>query len=109
MPDQPTEIFVDALGSAPDAKPGDFPAATRVLTADGATIVVFTFTDGQRLDDHHAPHPLVAQVLSGRLTFTVGDRDHDLTPGSFLYVPEGAPHSLHAEHGDVVFQLLLST
>ncbi|MFD8880228.1 cupin domain-containing protein [Corynebacterium xerosis] len=103
------ETFIDVIAAAPDAKDGDFPAATRVLTADGATIVVFTFAEGQRLDDHHAPHPLTVQVIEGCLKFTVEGRDHHLTPGRILHVPEGIVHSVHADHRDAVFLLMLST
>lgn len=103
------ETFIDVLDAAPEAKDGDFPAAKRVLTADGATIVVFTFAKGQRLDDHHAPHPLTVQVIEGCLTFTVEDRDHHLKPGRVLHVPEGVIHSVHAEHRDAIFLLMLST
>ncbi|MFC3851007.1 cupin domain-containing protein [Corynebacterium hansenii] len=103
------ETLIDVPGAAPAAKDGDFPAATRLLTADGATIVAFRFAKGQRLDDHHAPHPLTAQVIEGSLTFTVEDRDHLLEPGRVLHVPEGVVHSVHAGDRDAVLLLLLSS
>ena len=103
------ETLIDVIDAAPAAKEGDFPAASRVLTADGQTIVVFTFTKGQRLNDHHAPHPLTVQVIEGCLKFTVEDRDHHLKPGRVLLVPEGMVHSVHADHRDAVFLLMLST
>ncbi|MFD5867235.1 cupin domain-containing protein [Corynebacterium sp. NPDC060344] len=103
------ETLIDVIDAAPDARDGDFPAAKRVLTADGATIVAFTFAKGQRLDDHHAPHPLTVQVIEGSIRFTVEDRDHRLVPGKILHVPEGVVHSVHADDGDATFLLLLST
>lgn len=108
-PSPAPETFIDVIASAPAAKDGEFPAAERVLTADGATIVVFTFAEGQRLDDHHAPHPLTVQVIEGCLKFTVEGRDHHLTPGRILHVPEGIVHSVHADHRDAIFLLMLST
>ncbi len=108
-PSPAPETFIDVIAAAPAAKDGEFPAAERVLTADGATIVVFTFAKGQRLDDHHAPHPLTVQVVEGCLKFTVEDREYHLKPGRVLHVPEGTMHSVEADHKDAVFLLMLST
>lgn len=76
------ETLIDVIDAAPAAKDGDF---------------------------HHAPHPLTVQVIEGCLKFTVEDRDHHLKPGRVLHVPEGVVHSVHADHRDAVFLLMLST
>ena len=98
-PSPAPETFIDVIAAAPAAKDGEFPAAERV----------FTFAKGQRLDDHHAPHPLTVQVVEGCLKFTVEDRDYHLKPGRVLHVPEGTMHSVEADHKDAVFLLMLST
>ena len=59
------ETILDIADLAPAAKNGDYPAAKRVLDVDGATIVAFTFAKGQVLTDHHAPHPITVQTISG--------------------------------------------
>ncbi|MFJ3221570.1 cupin domain-containing protein [Kitasatospora sp. NPDC086801] len=41
----------------------------------------------------HARHDEGFYVLSGTVRFTVGDRDHDATAGTFVMVPPGAPHT----------------
>lgn len=47
----------------------------------------------------HAQHDEGFYVVSGTVRFTVGDRDHDAVPGTFVMVPMGAPHTF-ANPGD---------
>ena len=81
------ETILDPLDLAPAAKEGDYPAAKRIITADGATIVAFTFAKGQVLTDHHAPHPITVQTLA---------------------VPETVIHSVYA-NAESTFLLTLHT
>ncbi|WP_055553893.1 cupin domain-containing protein [Streptomyces kanamyceticus] len=41
----------------------------------------------------HAQHDEGFYVLSGTVRFTVGDTDHDVSAGTFVLVPPGAPHT----------------
>ncbi|GAA2682791.1 cupin domain-containing protein [Streptomyces lunalinharesii] len=41
----------------------------------------------------HAQHDEGFYVLSGTVRFTVGDTQHDVTAGTFVLVPPGAPHT----------------
>lgn len=41
----------------------------------------------------HARHDEGFYILSGTVRFTVGDRIHDATAGTFVMVPPGAPHA----------------
>lgn len=102
------ETILDVADLAPAPKDGDYPAAKRIITADGATIVAFTFAAGQILADHHAPHPITVQALSGDVTFRVEGRDHPLPVGRLIHVPEGVVHSVHA-NADSTFLLTLHT
>lgn len=102
------ETILDPLDLAPAAKNGDYPAAKRVLDVDGATIVAFTFAKGQVLTDHHAPHPITVQTISGDVAFRVEGRDYALPTGRVIHVPEGVIHSVYA-NADSTFLLTLHT
>ncbi|MGW4093646.1 cupin domain-containing protein [Nocardia sp. NPDC004750] len=41
----------------------------------------------------HAQHDEGFYIISGTLRFTVGDTDHDVTAGTLVMVPPGAPHT----------------
>lgn len=41
----------------------------------------------------HAEHDEGFYILSGTVRFTVGDKGHDATAGTFVMVPPGAPHT----------------
>ncbi|MFJ3788463.1 cupin domain-containing protein [Kitasatospora sp. NPDC090091] len=47
----------------------------------------------------HAAHDEGFYIVSGAVRFTVGDEDHDATPGTLVMVPPGAPHTF-ANPGD---------
>ncbi|WP_433860022.1 cupin domain-containing protein [Streptomyces kronopolitis] len=41
----------------------------------------------------HAEHDEGFYIVSGTVRFTVGDKNHDATAGTFVTVPPGAPHT----------------
>jgi len=47
----------------------------------------------------HAQHEEAFYVVSGTVRFTIGDQDHDASPGTLVMVPTGAPHTF-ANPGD---------
>jgi len=122
MPFTPHAPFVlDINDKASAAKEGDFPAADRLATADGATIVAFRFAPVQRLDSHHAPHPISVQVIEGEVEFAVARKASDpsevdddeftattLTPGMVQYVPAFVVHHVTSKDG-AIMQLTLHT
>jgi mannose-6-phosphate isomerase-like protein (cupin superfamily) len=90
---------------APDEAPAYWFAGTYWrLLADGAA------TDGRSCTfDELCPRGLVAPlhvhddaeeaffVLEGQFVFTVGDRDVEAGPGSFVYLPPGVRHGFRVE------------
>lgn len=67
-----------------------------VHRGDGMNVTVFGFDAGEELTEHQAARAAVVQVLSGRLRFTVDRDELELTPGSWLHMTPGTPHSLVA-------------
>ena len=41
----------------------------------------------------HAEHDEGFYVVSGIMRFTIGEQDHDASPGTLVMVPPGAPHT----------------
>ncbi|WP_293771281.1 cupin domain-containing protein [uncultured Corynebacterium sp.] len=88
---------LDFIAEAPAPAPSrPRPAVTRVLSADGANHIVFTFLPGQTLPDHKAAHPITVQVLRGAVTFGCEGTDYPLTPGRAVHLPAYLPHSVTA-------------
>jgi quercetin dioxygenase-like cupin family protein len=102
---------------ADKTKTDEDPAVSVVGPGDGETIVLGTTrlrvledgsNTGHRLgiaesvlaphtpgppQHRHAQHDEGFYVLSGSVRFTVGDEDYDVTSGSLVMVPPGAPHT----------------
>ncbi|MGA4844029.1 cupin domain-containing protein [Streptomyces sp. G45] len=41
----------------------------------------------------HTQHDEGFYVVSGTVRFTIGDEEHDATPGTLVVIPPGAPHT----------------
>jgi quercetin dioxygenase-like cupin family protein len=57
-----------------------------------AEITIGPHTDGPP-QHRHAQHDEGFYVVSGQLTFTVGDTTHEAPAGTLVMVPPGAPHT----------------
>lgn len=75
---------------------GGKPGAKAVLDADGVKIVAFEFGAGDVLADHAARHPVLIQVIRGRVSFTLPDRVIDLGPGQVLHLTPMLRHAVSA-------------
>jgi mannose-6-phosphate isomerase-like protein (cupin superfamily) len=47
-------------------------------------------------------------VLDGSFAFTVGDAEVEASPGSFVLVPRGTPHTIHASDGGGRFLTIMA-
>jgi quercetin dioxygenase-like cupin family protein len=58
-----------------------------------AEITIAPHTEGPPQQHRHAQHDEGFYVVSGRVTFTVGDTAHEAPAGTLVMVPPGAPHT----------------
>jgi len=61
------------------------------------------FRNGEVCEEH--VHPTMYEYfyfIEGRGTYIVGDETIDLHAGTFLEIPSGVPHSLHADKSDLL-------
>ncbi|MFI5957593.1 cupin domain-containing protein [Cryptosporangium sp. NPDC051539] len=88
------------------------PARIRILEDGSSTdhrlglgeVIIPPHTPGPP-QHRHAQHDEGFYVLTGTVTFTVGQEDHDAPAGTWVMVPPGAPHTF-ANHGDVEARML---
>lgn len=76
------------------------PGVQRVLSTDGANLILFSFAPGQSLPDHKAAHPIIVQTLRGQLNFTYGEETVTLTPGTIVHLPAYEVHKVEAAAAD---------
>lgn len=93
--DDGTATYVDDLFEAASSR-GGRPGAKTVLDTATTKVVVFEFDAGDTLKEHAAHHPVIIQVLRGRVEFTVQDTVQVLEPGRMIHLTPKLRHAVHA-------------
>jgi quercetin dioxygenase-like cupin family protein len=78
-----------------------------VFQDDRLKTVLFGFGAGQELSEHTASKPAVMHFLSGEADVTVGSEKLTATPGAWVHMPAGTPHSIVARSPTVMLLYLL--
>jgi quercetin dioxygenase-like cupin family protein len=89
--------------------PAEGTLSRAVYKDDAVRLVLFGFDTGQELTEHTASVPAIVQVISGRMTATVGEDTVELLPGSWLHMAPHLPHSVHATEPSVMLLTMLRT
>lgn len=76
------------------ARPASETLTQVLLKRDGHRVLLKRFVPGQGMAPHHAPHEVLAVVLSGILRITVSGTPHTYEAGDYVVFPAGAEHSL---------------
>ncbi|NOT02695.1 MAG: cupin domain-containing protein [Phycisphaerales bacterium] len=75
-----------------------FPAdgiLTRTLHDDASLkVILFTFSSGQELSEHTASMPAVMHFLEGEADVGLGHEFCSVSPGAWIHMPAGLPHSV---------------
>ncbi len=89
---------------------------TMIDYADGATVskiitrnekgnlTLFAFDKGQNLSEHTAPFDAIVQVLEGKGTIIINQKEHTVSEGQLIIMPANAPHAVEAREK---FKMLL--
>ena len=81
---------------------------TQVVHQDEALkAILIGFAAGAELAEHSSPYPAVMQVLTGRLTITLGEEKHDAMPGAYITMKGGLPHGLLAHEPSSILLMIL--
>ena len=69
----------------------------RTLVKEGELRLTMTvLAEGAEVGTHQAAAPMTLQVLEGRLQYRVGDEQHELGAGEFLFFGPGHAQDIHA-------------
>lgn len=74
----------------------DRPGASIIHHDETTKIVAFEFAEGQELADHAAFHPVLIQLLRGRVEFGLPDRTIELKTGEILHLTGKLRHWVKA-------------
>lgn len=99
-------VVLRSLAGSVPSRP-DRPSAHRVLRADGARVILFSFRAGQELLEHTAPVPILVQALEGRLELAADGHVMDLVPGDLAHLCARLPHSVRAVHDSTLMLTML--
>ncbi len=69
----------------------------RTLVKEGELRLTMTvLAEGAEVETHHAVAPMTLQVLLGRLQYRVGEEEHELEEGNFLFFGPGHAQDIRA-------------
>lgn len=106
---QGTATYVEGLFDAGTSR-GGRPGASAVLDTETVKVVVFEFAAGDLLREHAARHPVLIQVLRGRVEFSVQGEVHTLEPGRLIHLTPMLRHAVRAtEPATLTVTMLLAT
>ncbi|MCS6864993.1 MAG: cupin domain-containing protein [Gemmataceae bacterium] len=71
----------------------------RTFAGDHAQLSFVDVPAGGVVDWHSHPHEQLGMVISGTLTFFIGDEEKTLTAGDFYFIPGGVRHRVVAVGG----------
>ena len=93
---------------AQEVQPPDKGILSRTLyNDDRLKAVAFGFAQGEELSEHTASMPAVLHFLQGEATLTMADDSLEATPGTWVHMPKGLRHSIHAKTPVVMLLLLV--
>jgi quercetin dioxygenase-like cupin family protein len=67
-----------------------------LLRAQGGTVTVFAFDEGQGLSEHTAPYDALVHILDGEAEVTISGNPLRLKEGQMVIMPADKPHALNA-------------
>jgi quercetin dioxygenase-like cupin family protein len=68
----------------------------RLVDGDQCSLAVVELEPGSVVAEHSHPNEQLGIVVSGAVTFRVGEEQRDLAPGGTWRIPSNVPHEVHA-------------
>ncbi len=81
--------------------------STVLAKSDSYNYTLMCLAAGTDIDTHTSTKNGVVQVLKGKGTFKLFDKELEMIPGKFIFMPKDAPHSLKADE-DLAILLCLT-
>lgn len=92
--DGPMTLIEDMVAQAPIRSGMVSPSS--VLKIGPFSVIVFAFDRGVELREHHAPVPVLLQVLDGRVQVDAAGESVELVPGGLLHIAAEVRHRVIA-------------
>ncbi|MCB0345365.1 MAG: cupin domain-containing protein [Bdellovibrionales bacterium] len=67
---------------------------TAIVKEDWFEVIRLRIRAGEAIPEHKTKGPITVQCLEGKVVFNVDQKDHTLSPNSWLYLKGGQKHSL---------------
>jgi quercetin dioxygenase-like cupin family protein len=83
---------------------------SRILLKNSqVNVTLFGFDAGQELSEHTAASPAIIQILQGEAALTIAGEERQGGPGTWIYLPARAPHSLRAQTPVIMLLILVKS
>lgn len=80
--------------------------STVLRKGDGYNHTLMCLSKGTDIDTHTSTKNGVVQVLKGNGIFKLFDKEIEMKPGVYIYMPKNAPHSLQATEDTAILLVL---
>ena len=84
------------------------PQAKKLLDADGGSITLMELAAGQSWHEHHSVHPVVVQVLKGKVDYSANGQSIILEPGKLIHTTAKLLHSVTALEDSTLMVIMLT-
>ena len=84
------------------------PQAKKILDADGGSITLMELAAGQSWHEHHSVHPVVVQVLKGKVEYSTKGQSIILEPGKLIHTTAKLLHSVTALEDSNLMVIMLT-
>ena len=84
------------------------PQAKKLLDADGGSITLMELAGGQSWHEHHSVHPVIVQVLKGKVDYSAKGQSIILEPGKIIHTTAKLLHSVTALEDSTLMVIMLT-
>ena len=84
------------------------PQAKKILDADGGSITLMELAAGQSWHEHHSVHPVIVQVLKGKVEYSAKGQSIILEPGKLIHTTAKLLHSVTALEDSTLMVIMLT-
>ena len=77
----------------------------QMLNGEAMTLARITLAAGATVPEHSHDNEQIANVLSGRVRFVIGDEEREIVGGESVLVPGGVPHRVEALEDSIVLDV----
>jgi len=89
-------IYIPDLNTPPLKAPKDSIVSKVFLKNDFLEVTLFSFDAGQGLSEHTSAFPAIIEILKGKGSMIIGEKEVQLFKGTWIYMDPNLSHSLKA-------------